>query len=420
MQTLRIFSYCIIGTILEWYDFAIFGVLSPILAKIFFPHQDKTTGMLIAFSIFATGFIMRPVGGVILGHIGDRYGRKKAILLSMFLMTFATVGIGLLPTKGFDTHTLIFWLVMLRLFQGFSVGGEMAGVMTFISEISPQKRFFFYQSFIYSGTTGGMLLGTVVASLVFSSFDHNSYSNIWRIPFIFSFILGVVGLFLRLKAVETPVFSELLKQKKVLKIPVKELFFHFYKEVIFACLILSAGSSVIYYTVVYYPAFISQFQHHDTQYLHTATIGLLLLMCLVPCFGYFTHKRNIKTLIKLGLCCFILLPIPTLAWVSYHQQFLSVIIVQIIYVLIYSSFQALIPTLSALVFPNTVRFTGIAFCLNITTIFGGTFPMIALALVKFTGLSYAGSFYMTLMATVGLLSIVVVKNSIDLKHNEIT
>ena len=134
------------------------GVLAPVLAKIFFPTQNKTTALLLIFTIFVTGFIMRPLGSLVFGHIGDTYGRKKAVVLSVTIMTIATVGMGLMPTTNHPTIIIVVLLLGLRLLQGFGVSGEYSGVLTFIGESVAAKRYFFFGSFNEVGAIGGTLL----------------------------------------------------------------------------------------------------------------------------------------------------------------------------------------------------------------------------------------------------------------------
>ncbi|MEM9242655.1 MAG: MFS transporter [Pseudomonadota bacterium] len=401
---IKTFTYCIIGTVLEWYDFALFGVLAPILSTIFFPHKDKTTSLLIAFSIFATGFLTRPLGSIFFGHIGDRYGRKKAIILSMLLMCFSTVGIGLLPIHHVNTHLIVMVLVILRLFQGFSVGGETGGIITFVSELfSRKEKLFFYQSFIYAGMNAGILLGTAIGSLTFSVYHHNIQTNVWRLPFLISLLLGIVGLYLRLKAIESPIFSSILQQNKVVKIPFVYMLRKCYRQVIFSLLLMFSGAIVFYYTLFYYPAYINHFLKFG-RYLHVEIIGLVCLLFLAPFFSFFYTKNNVRKITIAGFLSFLIFPIPTLILVALYPHQLALVI-QLFYIVCYSTFQSLIPTLPCLSFPHEVRYTGLSFCFNVAVLFGGTFPMAAILLTKITGLSFAGGLYMALAALPAIIAL---------------
>ena len=202
---IKTFIYCIIGSVLEWYDFALFGILSPLFSSVFFPHFKKNIATLLTLALFSIGFFARPLGGILFGHIGDRYGRKKAIVLSVFLMTIGTAGIGLLPVNSDNTMLIVMLFVGLRLTQGLSAGGELSGMVTFISEVYANNRMVFYLSLLSLGIVIGMLVGSLSGQLLFSkhNFIHN---NLWRIPFLSSILLGGAGVYLRLNALESPVF----------------------------------------------------------------------------------------------------------------------------------------------------------------------------------------------------------------------
>ncbi|MCH9643914.1 MAG: MFS transporter, partial [Gammaproteobacteria bacterium] len=285
LKMIKTFIFCIIGSTLEWYDFSVFGVLAPILSRIFFPHHDKTVALLMTFAIFATGFIMRPLGGIFFGHIGDRFGRKKAIVSSVFLMTIATVCIGLLPVKHFSAHVLLISLFALRLLQGFAVSGEYSGMFTFISEIVPRKNFFFYQSFVCFGAVGGLLLGTIVGSVALSFYHGDFTSNAWRIPFLLSIFLGVLGLYLRLKIEESPIFSKLKQSDKQIKLPIKHVVVNYYRVIIFLLFMTMVEAIGFYFVVVFYPSFINKLGISAHHYLHIVTIGLVLLFIMTPIVG---------------------------------------------------------------------------------------------------------------------------------------
>ena len=199
--------YGTIGSSLEWYDFTIFGLLAPTLATIFFPQQSSSAALIMNYGIFYLGFILRPVGGVWLGHIADKYGRKKAILLSMVLMTIATVGIGCIPVGKNELITALL-LLILRLLQGVSTGGEYPSVLTLAGELSNQQTFFQHLGVSVSGVKMGGLLGSIVG-FIFLSINN---IHAWRLPFLIAVFLGIFGVYFRLKAVESPSFIQLKQQ----------------------------------------------------------------------------------------------------------------------------------------------------------------------------------------------------------------
>ncbi len=416
----RTLLFCIIGTVLERYDFAVFGVLSPILSKIFFPQQDRTTALLLTFSIFATGFITRPLGGIVFGHIGDKYGRKRAIILSVFLMTISTTCIGLLPTSQHQSYLLITLLIVLRLLQGFCLSGEYAGMFTFIGECAPKERFFFYESFVCFGTYSGFLLGTIIASLTLTLYhDDHGVSQAWRVPFLISIFLGGIGLYLRLKAVESPIFQKMQAAKEVVNLPVAYLFRRYLLVTLFLILLMVVEAAGPDYVLIYYPAFINKVSkgHH---YLNIVMIGLILLIALTPVMGWLATRKNIIQLISIGLIAWIVLPVPALLLAGFNPSHFA-LLGQILAFVPMIFLEPLLPPIAALLFPTKIRYTGIAFVINaVVCVFGGTAPLVSLWLVKATKIIYLPAVYISLLGVVSLIIWLMRQKIIPSQYDKIT
>jgi len=206
----RVLGACFVGTALEWYDFFLYGTMAALVFdKLFFPNIDPTAASLASLSTFAAGFVARPIGGIIFGHYGDRLGRKKMLIISLVMMGIATFLIGLLPTYetiGFAGPVL---LVVLRVVQGLGVGGEWGGAALMAIEHAPRRRRGFYGAFTQMGVPGGLLTSTVVVLIVSSSVSEEAFLGwAWRIPFLLSIVLIGVGLYVRLRILESPVFEE--------------------------------------------------------------------------------------------------------------------------------------------------------------------------------------------------------------------
>ena len=224
-DTKRVALAGMIGTAVEWYDFYIYGMAAALVfGPKFFPSFSPVAGTLAAFGTFAVGFVARPLGGIIFGHFGDRVGRKRALIITLFLMGAATVAIGLLPTYA----TVGVWaplaLVTLRFLQGFAVGGEWGGAVTMVVESSPAHRRGFFGSLPQMGVPLGLVLSTLIFAALAMLPDDAFNSWGWRIPFLLSAFLIAVGLFIRARINETPTFSELKKTGNEAKLPVKEAF----------------------------------------------------------------------------------------------------------------------------------------------------------------------------------------------------
>ena len=222
-----------IGTTIEWYDYFLYGTAAALVFnELFFPNVDPLIGTLSAFATFAVGFVARPLGGAIFGHYGDRIGRKAMLVLTLLMMGIATFLIGLLPTY----ETIGVWapilLVVLRLLQGFGVGGEWGGAVLLAVEHSPRDKRGFYGSLIQIGAPAGLLLGTGAFIIVASLPEEQFLSWGWRVPFLVSVLLIGVGLFIRLKIPETPAFSQVKESGNEARIPIVEVFRTYPKNVL--------------------------------------------------------------------------------------------------------------------------------------------------------------------------------------------
>lgn len=199
-----------LGNILEWYDFALFGFFAPILAQLFFPSDDHLASLLSTFGVFAAGFLMRPLGGALFGHFGDKVGRKNALAASVILMAIPTTLLGLLPTHSQVGLLAPILLTVLRLIQGLSVGGELTGSISFIVEHSPPSQRGFFGSWASNSIGMGLLLGSATGALMTSLLSPDDLASWgWRIPFLFGIVVGGVGLYLRMKLEEPESFQKL-------------------------------------------------------------------------------------------------------------------------------------------------------------------------------------------------------------------
>src|SRR5271155_3609329 len=214
-----------IGNVLEWYDFGVYGYLVPTISALFFPAGDPTVSLLLTFAVFGVGFVMRPVGSIVFGIYGDRYGRRKALSAVVFVMALATFAIGLLPTYAQVGIAAPILLVVVRLFQGLSTGGEFGGSSAYIVEYAPQHRRGFFGSFQLVGVASGFLLGSLTAALLnsmLSQADRLAWG--WRLPFLFGITVGLVGVYLRWRLDDTPKYTELEETGRVSQVPLVEAF----------------------------------------------------------------------------------------------------------------------------------------------------------------------------------------------------
>src|SRR5499426_828520 len=240
-----------IGNVLEWYDFGVYGYLATTMSQLFFPGEDKTISLLKAFAVFGVGFVMRPVGSILFGIYGDRFGRRLALSAVIFLMAFSTVAIGLLPTYAQAGVLAPILLVVVRLFQGLSAGGEWGGSTSYIVEFAPAGRRSFFGSWQLVGVGGGFLRGSLIAALLNAALtqaDRLAWG--WRLPFLFGIAVGAVGFYLRWRLTETPKYSEIEEQGAVAAAPLGEAFKRYPRET------LLAFGVTLHNTVAYYIALV--------------------------------------------------------------------------------------------------------------------------------------------------------------------
>src|ERR1700730_18933324 len=210
-----------IGTTIEWYDFFLYGVVTPIvLNKLFFPNYDPIAGTLLAYTTFFVGFLSRPIGGIIFGHYGDRIGRKTVLVLTLLIMGLATFLIGLLPTYADVGIWAPVLLLVLRVFQGIGIGGEWGGAVLMAVEHSPEGRRGFYGSWPQIGVPAGLLLSTVIFAQISKLPEEALLAWGWRIAFLLSFVLVGVGLFIRLAVVEPPMFAQIKQAGTGARMPI--------------------------------------------------------------------------------------------------------------------------------------------------------------------------------------------------------
>jgi MHS family proline/betaine transporter-like MFS transporter len=218
----------IVGNILEWYDFAVFGYFAPIIGAQFFPSEDSIASTLKAFGVFAAGYLMRPVGGAIFGYFGDKIGRKRALEISVLLMAIPTTLLGILPTHAQIGSIAALLMVILRLVQGLSVGGEYTGSIAFITEIAPPHRRGLWGSLTSCGAIAGIMLGSAVATVAHYFLDANALASWgWRVPFILGIVVGLFGFWLREGLKETDQFEKLKDSGQIQRNPLMDaLTFH--------------------------------------------------------------------------------------------------------------------------------------------------------------------------------------------------
>ncbi len=392
------------GNVMEWYDFALYGYFATVIAKLFFPSQNLFFSLLMTFGAFASGFIARPIGGVIFGHIGDRYGRRVSLLISISLIVLPTALIGFLPSYASIGITAPILLIVFRILQGIAVSGELTGSGIFLLECAPEGRQGFYGSLVMCSTYFGLLIGAAVSLLISLFYNDIEILNFaWRIPFLVSFIFGLCAILLRIKCRESPVFKALALANNIIKMPVVHAYKQYLSTIVYIGLTSSVLAVVIYLLIGYFPSyFIANLQMTIHQAMAVSFIGLFILTLCVPIMGCLVDRVGAYKIFAIGSGCFIV-SAPVIFELLIRGGIMSAVACVALTAVLLSMVAAAILPIITSVFPANVRCSGVSIGYNLSmSIFGGTTPLIAMMSCQYAGVDTAPMIYLALAGVVSL------------------
>jgi MFS family permease len=396
---------CLVGTSIEWYDFFIYGTASAlILPKLFFPSFDPAAGTLLSFSTFALAFIVRPIGGLIFGHFGDRVGRKALLVSTVILMGTATTVIGLLPTYASIGVAAPLLLVLLRVLQGISVGGEYGGAVLMAVEHAESERLGYYGSWVQMGSPTGLILATAVFLGITQLSEESLLGWGWRIPFLLGSLLLIVGLVIRLRISESPRFEKVKQQGEIEKVPALVVLRQYAGRVLLMAGAYFGTGVVFYGSSIFGLSYgIEKLGFSRSQVLSFVLIGQVLAFFAMPLFATLSDKVGHKTVFLASQVGMAALVFPWL-WLYSPGNFGWSLVGFLLLYLPYSASYGTMATFFAEVYETQIGYTGLSLGYQLGTVFGSGFaPMIALWLLHKTGTITAVGFYMIGAVTLSLL-----------------
>jgi MFS family permease len=393
-----------LGGALEFYDFIIFVFLAKIIGDLFFPQTDPVAALMASLTIFAIGYLARPLGGILFGHFGDKKGRKNIFVITVLLMAVPTFLIGLLPTYHSVGIIAPILLVILRLIQGLSVGGEIPGAITFAAETVANKHRGFATGLILFGVNTGLVAGSLVAMLIYRLSDAQLMSWGWRIPFFIGGFLGIVSYYMRKQLQETPVFQSLKKTKIYIPLPIKEIFSRYTKQFSQGLAIVALQAAIISIVYLFMPTYLAVFFHYPLKkVLALNTFNLFIFTIPILLTSYLSDKIGRKKIMLVGMIFFAIFPYPLFHLFQMHQ--FGWVIVATSFLGIFSSFIAgVFPCTTTELFPTEVRYSGVALSYNLGFgIVGGLTPLIATAIIQYSGNLLAPSWILMGFAWLSLI-----------------
>lgn len=413
-QTRRILIASLVGSSIEWFDYFLYGTVAALVFnQLFFVNEDPTVGLLLAYASFALAFFIRPFGGVIFSHIGDRIGRKKTLVLTLSLMGIATFGMGLLPTYQAIGVWAPILLITLRLVQGLGIGGEWGGALLLAVEYAPPEKRGLFGSIPQMGVTIGMLMGTI-ALWVMTLLPEESFMTWgWRVPFILSALLVIFGLWIRKGIDETPEFKKVQESGDIPKLPIADTLKYHWREVLIAI-----GAKVVETAPFYiFSTFVVSYATTNLGYTRTTTLTAVMIATvvttiLIPIMGNLSDKVGRKKLYVAGTVGMALFAFPYFWMIQQGSVALLIIATVIGLGIIWAPITAVLGTMFSEIFDAKVRYTGISLGYQIgAALAGGTAPLVATALLARFDNSYVPvALYIVFTALISLVAIWAVKD----------
>ncbi|WP_441294196.1 MFS transporter [Bacillus sp. FJAT-27225] len=420
----RVLVASLVGSSIEWFDYFLYGTMAALVFnQLFFVNEDPTVGLLLAYASFALSFFIRPFGGIIFSHIGDRIGRKKTLVLTLSLMGAATFAMGILPTYQAIGVAAPIILITLRLIQGLGIGGEWGGALLLATEYAPPERRGFFGSIPQMGVTIGMVMGTLALWIMNLLPEQQFMTWGWRVPFILSALLVVFGLWIRKGIDETPEFKEVQQKGEIPKLPIVETLRYYWKEVL-----ITIGAKVVETAPFYiFSTFIVSYGTSNLGFSRSAVLGAVMVSTiittiLIPVMGRLSDSVGRKKMYIVGTLAMMAFAFPYF-WMIHQGSVVMLVLATIIGLgIIWAPITAVLGTMFSEIFDAKVRYTGVSLGYQIgAAVAGGTAPLVATALLASFDNSYIPvALYIIFTSVVSLIAIWAVKSRVEQKQTAIS
>jgi MHS family proline/betaine transporter-like MFS transporter len=395
-----------IGNFIEYYDFVVYGYFATVIAVLFFPAENPAAALLLTFAAFAVSYAARPLGALVFSHIGDKYGRRSPLAVSVLMIAFSTTLIGLVPTYEQIGIAAPVILTLARMVQGIAVGGEYGGATSFISEYSPANRRGYYTGWQTFTIGLALFAGGAIATVLSAGLSEEAlHSWGWRLPFLVGLPLGLVGLYLRMRLDETPHFTEMRETTTVERAPLLTGVRRLWRSLLLGMGLVVTPAICVYIFFVYAPTYLQNAVGHGRAESQAANLISLAFYCaLLPLLAVLSDRVGRKPLMIAGTAALVVVTYPAFLLLQ-SSSFAVVVLGLCLLGLAFAPHSAVMLAVVAELFPTTVRYTGLSLSLNIpVTLLGGTAPLIATALIAASGSVAAPAFFVIAGAVVTLVT----------------